>query len=103
MGVGVGGDVDVGVAEEVLDGLHLDACFEHEGGAGVPQVVKPNSAQAGLVAQTVELAQEGGGFQVPAGRGGEDQIGVLPELRGPLFVGGLLFAAAGEGVDDFVG
>lgn len=39
VGVGAGSDGDVGVAEDVLDGLDVDAGFEQEGGAGVSEVV----------------------------------------------------------------
>lgn len=35
VGIGAGGDVDVDVAEDALDGFDVDSGFEQEGGAGV--------------------------------------------------------------------
>ena len=42
MGVGVDGDGDAGVSQEVLDQLGVDATLEEERGAGVPEIVEGN-------------------------------------------------------------
>ena len=41
VGVGVEGEGDAGVSEELLDVLGVDISGEKQGGAGVPEVVEP--------------------------------------------------------------
>ena len=68
MGVDVGGDVQLGVAEEVFDGDQFDALFQQQRGAGVSEVVEADVADLGQVADGFVLSVHGGGVERPAGR-----------------------------------
>lgn len=78
MGVDVGGDADVGVAEEFLNDDEVDALLQEQGRGRVPEVVEADTAEPGPVAESAEAAGEVGGVEGSAGRGGEDEPAVRP-------------------------
>ena len=60
VGVHVGGGMDLGVAEEVFDGDQVHALFQEQSGAGVPQVVEPDVAHFGNLAQDLVVTVHSG-------------------------------------------
>jgi hypothetical protein len=55
-GVGVGGDDDAGVAEQVLQGLEVRACLVRERGGAVAEIVEPDRRDVDLPGQEPESA-----------------------------------------------
>lgn len=61
VGVDVGGGVDLGVAEELLDGDEFDSGLQEKRRAGVVEVVEADLADAGHVAQGLEVVVQRAG------------------------------------------
>jgi hypothetical protein len=76
--VRVRGDGDRRMAQHRLYGLHVHSGCESEGRGAVAQVVKPDRRQVGLPGEFAEVVGDVGRVQLGAGRGGEDQAGVVP-------------------------
>lgn len=55
VGVDVGGDADVGVSEEFLDGDEFDALLQEQRGAGVSEVVESDVSDVSGVAPCVQV------------------------------------------------
>jgi hypothetical protein len=60
VGVGVGGDGDVGVTEQLLDHHQVYALVQQERSARVPQVVEADRAQVRTLEQGFEVAADVG-------------------------------------------
>jgi hypothetical protein len=97
VGVDLGGDGDVGVAEEFFDRDEFDALFQEQGGAGVAQVMEAGAAESGAVEEGVEVLRDTAGVEWAAGGCGEDEVPLLPLLFGGLAFGVLGMAVLGEG------
>src|SRR5918998_1572340 len=82
--VDVEGEAYVGMPEEVLDELGVDALAQQEGGARVPEVVEAGPCgQAGALQGGLERAGEVTTGERRPDRGTEDEAVVLPELDVP--------------------
>ena len=55
MGVGVHGSGDVGMADAGLDSFHVDASFDHHGGAAVAKIMEADLLQTMLLHETFPL------------------------------------------------
>ena len=103
VGVDVGGGVDLGVAEQVLDRHQVHALFQQQCGTGVAQVVESDVAHVG------EFADESGGCGAPrpgpaARRAvGEHEPGFAPPVAGLAPVDVLAPVVALERGDAFAG
>jgi hypothetical protein len=66
-GVGICGDHDAGVPEQILNGLQIRAGLMRQGGGAVPKVVQPDRGQVGAGGEDPEPG--GGVVRVDRGAG----------------------------------
>jgi hypothetical protein len=89
--VGVEGDADAGVPQELLDELRVDVPLEEEGGACMPEIVEGDLRQTRTLQERREatLSEVGGAYR-GSGCGSEDEALILVDLRVPTagFVAG---------------
>ena len=82
MGIGVGGEVVVAVAEPLLDILHRIVQVQHDGGATVPQIVEANGTQAVLCQDLLELLADEVRLEEHPHLVHADEVQVLPVIAG---------------------
>lgn len=82
VGVHVGGDVQPGVAEQVFDRHEFDALFQQQRRTRMSQIVKPDVADFGQVADGLVLPVHVGRVERPAGRRAEHHVLVGPPVTG---------------------
>ena len=78
--VGIHGQADLGVAEDLHDHSGVDALLEEQACGGVPEVVQPDPSQTGPGQQCLEGPVVVARMDRSAGAGGEDEAAVMPLL-----------------------
>jgi hypothetical protein len=101
--VDVGGDRHGRVAEDLHYHAHGHTLGRQEGGAGVPQIVEADAADAGPCHGRIEAPSEVGRLDDGADAGREHQAVVGPSVTGELLIDELRSSTSDEGIDRGLG